>query len=534
MRKKSIFISFIILMILAFTGCGKNNKEQVSPDETNQSIDKEDVNLVKKYENKMVLGMDTPITLNPLYNTKSTVEQILYLIFSPLINIEEDGSVSGNIAKSWIVNDTNTAVTVTLRNDIKWHDGQSLTTDDVIYTMQKIKDITDSPYKDVMKNVQEVSKVDSFTFKVTYKTSFSGVMQTLFFPIIPKHIYEVGEGQNIKPVGSGPYKYKESPSTKSMNLISNSEYFKGEPNIKDIEVKFISDEEGILYAFKQGLIDIAYTSDTEWGKYTNEDASTSYEMISPLYEFMGINHDKVMFQNSFIREALIYGINRDELVHLFNLDHAIVTDTPISPALYIYDRTLETKKYDKEKVKLLLTTAGYKKDDNTGIFNKDGIPLSFTLMVNERDSVRTKVARQIQIMYQQVGIDMKIEIVDSQTYMDRIKANQFDAFLVGYQIGYATDLSFALHSKSIAESGNYTNYNDKQMDELLQKVFIAPNDKVYEAYQKLQQYFIKQTPFISLYFKKSVLVTKNSIEGDIKSTPTNVFYNVESWRISGN
>ncbi len=533
MSTRNRILSVIIAMLMLMTGCTSLIEQNKAPEENEQSNQMQELE-EKEYVNKMTLGMDTPLTLNPLYNTKSSVEQILYLIFNPLVNIEEDGSVSANLADSWIVNENNTSVTITLKQDVKWHDGESLTTDDVIYTMGQIKNIPDSPYKEVMANVQELVKVDDTTLKIIYKTSFSSVMQTLFFPVLPKHIYDTGDMQNINPVGSGPYKYKESPSTKSMSLVSNTAYFKGEPNIKDIEVKFISDGEGILYAFKQGLIDVTYTSDTEWGKYTNKDASSSYEMISPLYEFMGINHDKVMFQNASIREALIYGIDRDELVHLFNLDHAIVADTPISPVLNIYDRTLETKKHDREKAKLLLTTLGYQKDDTTGIFNKDGIPLSFTLLINDSNPIRMKVGRQIQIMYKSIGIDMQIEVVDEKTYMDRISANQFDAFLGGYQIGYATDLSFALHSNSIAKSGNYTNYKDTQMDELLQKAFIASNDNKYEAYQDLQQYFIKQTPVVSLYFKKSVLMTKNNIVGDIKPTPLNVFSNVEVWEILKN
>ena len=108
----------------------------------------------------------------------------------------------------------------------------------------------------------------------------------------------------------------------------------------------------MLYAFKQGLIDVIYTTETEWGKYTNDEASSSYEMVSPIYEFIGVNHNKVLFQNATIREALLYAINRQEMAHLFYLDHAVVTDTPISPVSYLYDRTLEIKNYDKEKAKL--------------------------------------------------------------------------------------------------------------------------------------------------------------------------------------
>ena len=132
-------------------------------------------------------------------------------------------------------------------------------------------------------------------------------------------------------------------------------------------------------------------------------------------------------------------------------------------------------------------------------------------------------------MYKDIGIDMKIEAVNENTYLERIVAKQFDAFLGGYQLGYATDLSFALHSTSILSGGNYTSYKDEQMDELLQQAFLAPTQTAVDAYQKLQQYFVKQTPYISLYFKKAVLITHNEIKGDIKPTPLNVFANVEKW-----
>ena len=139
----------------------------------------------------MVIAMDTPVTLHPLYNTQETVAQALYLIFSPLINIEEDGTISSNLAASWVVNESNTAITITLKEGVKWHDGTPLTTDDVLYTLDQIKNIPDSPYRNAVANLQESVKLDETTFKLVYKGSYSGVLQTLFFPIIPEHIYNV-------------------------------------------------------------------------------------------------------------------------------------------------------------------------------------------------------------------------------------------------------------------------------------------------------------------------------------------------------
>ncbi len=90
MKIKKRILSVIIAMVMLMSGCTSVTEENTIPDDNKENNQVEESE--KKFENKMTLGMDTPLTLNPLYNTKSSVEQILYLIFNPLINVEEDSS----------------------------------------------------------------------------------------------------------------------------------------------------------------------------------------------------------------------------------------------------------------------------------------------------------------------------------------------------------------------------------------------------------------------------------------------------------
>lgn len=534
-------LMLIGLLLISVSGCSllhqdvsdeQNNLLEESAGIEQESNTEEDSNM-QSTATQMVIAMNTPKTLNPLYNTQANVEQALYLLFSPLVNVKEDGSISDNLAKSWIINENNTAVTVTLKEGLTWHDGMPLTSDDVIFTLGKIQTIADSPYKQAVENLQTVEKIDSMTFKMVYKQSFSGILQTLFFPVIPEHIYNVenSDSMNIIPIGSGPYKYERTTPLEAIHLVANASYFNGKPNIERIQINLIPDEASSLYSFKQGLIDVVYTSETEWGKYTNNTSNTPVEMVSPIYEFMGLNFNKPLFQNEMIRNALVYALNRQDIVRLYYLGHAIVTDTPISPASYLYDKNLEIKEYDKEKAKLLLTQEGYQLDNDSGLMTKNGIPFSFTLMVNKENSDRVKVAKEMQRMYAEVGIDMQIDIVEKDVYLSRLVAKQYDAFLGGWQLSYALDLSFAFHSTSILSGENYINYKDEKMDELLQQAFLATSDTINEAYSQLQHYFASTNPYISLYFKKSVLMTKNIIGGNIEPTPLNVFANVEEWTI---
>lgn len=535
MKKRHKVFLILIMLLALLVGCtnkdlAEDNTVIVEP--SNMPIETEspqNTSNVSK-QGEMIIAMNTPTTLHPLYNVPENVQQVLFLIFSPLVNIEENGTISSNLAKSWVVNETETAVTITLRNDIKFHDGTPLTTADVIYTLQQIQQIPDSPYKSSVENIASMEAVDAYTLKIIYKQAFSGVLQTLFFPVIPKHIYDVKDQSSVimNPIGSGPYTFEDFTASKRMSLKGNSSYFKGKPLIENIKVNIIPDEESSLYAFKQGLIDVVYTDLTEWGKYANNKGTTSYEMASNIYEFMGLNFNKTIFQNANIREALLCAINRQDMVQRYYLEHAIVTDTPISPLSYLYDKSIEVRTYDKEKARFLLTQEGYEKGNN-GLLMKNNVPFSFSLLVNEENTDRVKIAKVIKELYAEIGIEVTVESVDKETYFNRIMNRQFDAFLGGFKLSYATDLSFALNSNRISSGENYVGYNDEAMNELLQKAFLANEETKAEAFSKLQQYFITKNPYISLYFKKSVMMTSSQIKGTVHPTPLNIFANVEVW-----
>lgn len=535
---KTIYKVLLICFIcFALVGCGTTNENEGKNMTHTQEQEEEQVTEIVETQEKPVVNKKSQLTIamnktqtfNPIINTQANVEQALYLIFSPLVNIEENGMISANLAKSWVVNPEQTAVTITLNDNITWHDGKPLTSDDVLFTLNQIAKAPESPYKQASRNIQAAEKFDDTTFKITYKQSFSGLLQTLFFPVIPAHIYGTGSQTEPKPVGSGPYMFDKVVGTDSIYLTANPNYFKGQPSIETIQIKLIPNEVNGLYSFKQGLIDIIYTTEAEWGKYTNSASNKAYEMIAPIYEFMGLNFNRALFQNKNVREALTYALDRDELVRLYYLEHATIADTPVSPSSYLYHQNLEVKKYDKEKARYLLAEEGYRLNQETGYLIKNGVPLTFTLMVNSENLDRVKVAKEMQKMYGEIGINLKIEEVDKETYLTRLQANQFDAFLGAWQLSYALDLSFAFRSPG---SQNYGNFSDAQMNVLLQNAFVAPSNTVNNAYEALQEYFVETIPCISLYFKHGVLITKAKVGGTVRPTPTNIFANVEEWRLS--
>lgn len=533
MKGKLYKLLGLLLCIVMAVGCSKGTTP--TQDKIDEPTKQEEVDGTTTEPTPSVLkiGMRNPITFNPIYNMDSSVQQNLYLIFDTLVDLNEDGSVSPNLAKGYVYTQEDKCMRIDLRQDVKWHDGEALTADDVAYTIEMIQKASESPYKSSIKNIGNVQVVDRYTLKIYYKQDFSGVYQTLFFPVVPKHIYKGTEEEQrqILPIGSGPYKYATSISHKEITLSANENYFMGAPQIKEIKMMIIPDEESHLYAFEQGLIDVIYTDVMDWGKYAKDKSANIYEIGTNCYEFMGINHNKPIFQNANIRNALVYALDRQKMSDIYYLGHSVVTDTLIAPHSYLFDPTLQIKSYDVEKAKLLLVGEGYTFDESSKLFTKNNLPLSFTLLVNEENKERVRVAESIKKMYEEVGIQVTIEKTDATTFNDRIRSKQFEAFLGGWKLSYIPDITFAFHSSQILNGDNFISYNNPNMDQLIRNAFSAHPDKIVEAYGKLQQFMAEQNPYISLYFKNGALITKKKVGGIIQPGPINIYANVEAWQI---
>ena len=529
--KKILLITLAGVLLL--TGCGGQTTTEDTPAEQDNEVVEEVVPTVHDTDSSIQISMQKPLTLHPIYNMDKSVQQNLYLIFDTLVNIEEDGSISSNIAINWTYSEEENAMTIRIRDDILWHDGTPLTSEDVVFSLKTILEANESPYKLSSKNVANVQELDAQTLKIFYRQPFSGSFQALFIPIIPKHIYNVtrDEALSLDPIGSGPYRFVKRIPQKEVELVANPTYFRGKPHIENIYIMITPDASSELDAFEQKLIDVIYTDVMDWGKYAKDKSATIYEMNTQYYEFMGINFNKPLFQNENIRDILVYGIDRQEILDLYYLGHGRVTDTPVSPHSHLFDPTLELKSYDKEKAKLLLVQEGYTFDTKSKYFMKNDTPLGFSLLVNSENKDRVAVAKGIQKMYKEIGIEVTIDEVDSETYRNRIYSKQYEAFLGGWKLSYVPDFTFAFHSSQITGGDNFVSYNDPKMDELLAQAFSASPLEVVAAYAPLQHYIAEKNPYISLYFRNGALVTQKKITGNIQPTPLNIYANIEEWEL---
>ncbi len=528
----------LLIIIIFLTAC--NNEELINNQQTTINNVTEDGIVQNQVLNKipatntnsLTLTMDNPQTLHPLYNMNESVDQILRLMFNTLVNIEPDGSVTPNLANYWAFNEAENSMIITLNTDIKWHDGTNLHADDVAYSIQVIQQASESIYKICVSNISRVTVLSPESLQIYYKQSFSGTYQTMFFPVIPQHIYDVGYAQAYQtlPVGSGPYKYASATTAKNLTLEANTSYFKGRPNIEMIDILFTPDHSAALSAFEQGLVDIVYTEVMDWGKYAKDKSTTIYEVPTQNYEFIGVNAKHSILGNANIREALVYGLDRTALVEMHYLGRATITDTPISPNSYLYSSGLEIRSLDREKLRLILAQEGYNFDEDNKVFMKDGEALSFKFLINGGNAERVEVAYDIMEKYREVGIILVPDVVDATTYVSRVQAGNFDLFLGGWKLSYIPDLTFAFHS-SQTKSNNFIGYSNADMDWLLEANYKSHPVNITYVYKDFQDFFLTENPYISLYFKNGALLTNTQISDNVDPDPLNVYSNIHEWEI---
>lgn len=463
-----------------------------------------------KQGGKIKLSMRNPKTLNPITNMDKSIDQTLKLVFDTLVKFDENDQVIPHVADLWTINAEGTILDIKLKKNILWHDGTELTSKDIIHSLDSIVNAPDSPYKLCVQNIINYSAIDDHSVRIIYKEPFSGYAYTLYFPIIPKHIEDI----NHNPIGTGPYIFESFMSGKSMELKSNSSYFKGSPYIDQIEILVTPDPNSDLYSFDQGIINVISTDVIDWEKYAKNKKSRIHEYMTMYYDYIGFNFNRPIFQNAKVRQALMYGLDRQYLLEKVYLYHGEISDVPVSPFSWLYEPQSKQYDLDVDQAKELL----------------GGNTHSFKLLVNNDNVQRKEVALAIRKMYSNIGIDLEIESVDAETYMERLQSRQYEMVIGGWDLSVVPDLSFAFHSSGALAGANYGGYVSSEMDQLLKNAFIAMDDEKFKtAYSDLQLYMAKELPYMSLYFKSAALIINENIKGDIRPHHMNIYDNIYEW-----
>ncbi len=424
------------------------------------------------------------------------------------------------LAESWETKDHQTWI-FHLRKNAKFHDGSPVTAEDVAFTVKYLpKNNPAWQFPDV--DCKEIKVIDKYTVQFTLNSVLGGKYPMGYWlPILPKHVWEKykdnWEGyDNAEAIGSGPFKLKEFKPGQYIWLVKNEDYWGEKPNVDDVILKTYGSAEAEYAALKTGEIDmIGYNGIGPFALKNFKGAKNVTIKIDPGITIVWLTfnlHKKNAITDLNVRKAIMYGINIDRITKMVLLGYADPADSFMYRELPEHNPNLNQYAYDVNKAKKLLSDAGYKDTDGNGILNdpKTGNDLSFEFLGTSEWTGDVRTMHLIKEQLKEIGIDIKLKVVDLDTFYDfwyTPNEDKFDIALGNEEPGPHADWiwEFARSWDNGGEGWNCAYYNNPEFDKLLDAMTSEPDiEKRKQELFKMQEILNRDLPYGFLFRRKAI------------------------------
>lgn len=460
--------------------------------------------------------------LNPMLDWNNPADRdINRLIFSGLIRFDDHGLPQPDLAESWGVSSDGTLYNFSIRPNATWHDGQPVTTDDVLFTVELIKSngsLFPQDIKDLWSQI-EIKKFDDKTFQFKLPEPFAPFLDYATFGVLPKHLLEsVPADQlasaefNLKPVGTGPYQFDSllisNGQISGVSLKVNQNYYLRPAYVEQVIFRYYPNAASAFDAYQQGeVLGISQIGNDILEAALMEPNLSVYTSRLPQMGlvFLNLNNPGVPFlQSEKVRHALLLGINRSIIVSRILKGQAIIADGPILPGSWAYYEEIEQFEYDPDAAAALLKEDGYVIPAGGGdVRAKDGQPLSFTL-THPDDETHTKIAQAIQSDWALIGVKVDLQAVSYDSMVnDFLATRNYQAALADLNTLRTPDPDPYLfwHQSEATGGQNYSQWDNRSASEYIETARIeADFESRLRLYRNFQVTFTKDMPSLPLYY----------------------------------
>lgn len=524
----------LLVVLLLFAACGR---------ESSTATNRPQQYVKPAFGDAVIEGtIGEASTLIPILATDASSHAVAAQVYNGLVKYDKNLHIVGDLAERFSVSPDGLTITFHLRRGVKWHDGFPFTSHDVIYTYHVIIDPkTPTAYSEDFKQVESVSALDDYTVRVTYAAPFAPALASWGASILPAHLLE---GRDItssplarKPVGTGPYRFREWVAGQKIVLDANPDYFEGPPYISRYIYRIIPDMSTMYMELKAGSIDLMSLTPVQYARQTASASFVSrfnkYRYPSSSYVYMGYNLRHPLFGDKRIRQAVAAAINKDELIQgvLFGMGRK--AHGPIVPSRWAYNPHVRDIAFNPQRAAQLLAQAGWREKNANGILVKDGKPFSFTILTNQGNQQRLLTAQIIQQRLRFVGIDVKIRVVEWATFLKEfVDKGNFEVVMLGWSTSPDPDLYDVWHSsKTKPGELNFIGFRNAEVDRLLvEGRSTFDSEKRRHAYFRIQEILADEQPYTFLYVPDALPVVSSRIRG-IEPAPAGIGHNQIRWYV---
>lgn len=527
------FAAGLSLWTASCGGCGEPKPQTAPAAETEAAPSPPpEYSPADKGDTLVIGGIGDAINLMPFMSSDATSHSISSLVFNALVTYDENLDFAPELAETWEVSEDNKSFTFHLRKDVKWHDGQPFTAADVELTFQAITHKeTPTAYAEDYLRVEKLEVLDPHTVRVTYPEPYSPALDSWTnLQILPAHILKdwfSPESNRIvdcplkeKPVGTGPYVFKSWTRQQEILLEANPDYFRGPFKIKQYRFRVIADLSTMFNELRAGGLDEMPLTPQQFVKQANTEEMNrrfnKFAYLSRGYTYMGFNLKHPVFSDKKVRQAVSYGINKNEIIDGVYLGQGEESTGPYVPMTRWNNPAVKGYPYDPAKATMLLGEAGWTDSDGDGVLDKDGKPFKFTLITNAGNDVREKIATVIQSNLKVLGIQVEIQTIEWAAFLKEfIHKRNYDAFILGWSLGIEPDQYLIWHTSQMKEGSlNHVGFSNEAADHLLEEGRrVLDLDERQKIYWQFHEIVSEEAPYVFLVASKSNIVIDKRFQG---------------------
>lgn len=490
-----------------------------------------------------------PRYINPILSQTSDADaDLVELLYAGLFRYDRTGSVEKHIASDYQVSEDGRTYTVFLRPGVRFHDGEELTADDVVFTIRSIQDpVYKSPLRANWQGV-EIVATDQYTVVFTLKKPYFGFLENLVVGILPKHIWEdiapdsftLADYNLSQPIGAGPYLFEDLAKDSqgnilSLHLRSNKEYFLAVPYIDRVTLRFYPDEDSLLAAYDRhelmGMHSVSHERATE---VTAKKGTRLYEFPLPRLFAVFLNTNKsVALAYDEVREALVLATDREAVLEDVLKGHGTISAGPLPSFVHGYVEA--SVPFDVDRANALLDEKGWKQGGD-GIRFKGETVLSFELTVPDWPELM-RTADLFREAWRAIGVRVDVKAQSqADLHQNVVRPREYQALLFGQGSMLNPDPYSFWHSSQKNDPGlNLAFYENKEVDELLADAReMLDFEKRQEVFQRFQSIIANEHPAVFLYSPNYLYAVSDIVKG-ISPHPINFpssrLSDIASWYI---
>ena len=491
-----------------------------------------------------------PQSLNPLFALLNDADRdISELIFAGLLKYDQEGSLIKDLAKDYKISKDGKIYEFTLEDNLFWSDGEEITTQDIVFTIESVRNPeVQSPLRLIWQEVK-VEKTDNKTIKFILPNPYPPFLENFTFKILPYHIFNkvspqafiLEPPQNLTSSGQFEIKVIEKDSENKIRkiILERNPNFHGKASfLEKIEITFIPTT-GDFPTWKNKALSFAGISSEQ--KSIFKENFNIYKLSVPRYFALFLNQNKSILSQKEVREALAFATPKNEIIEKILLGEARIIDSPFLPENRI-EGDFKQYKFNLKKAREILEKAGWQDKDKDGIREKilkEGektTPLKLILFTVEQEELK-KAAEIIQARWKEIGVKLVIRTLEpTKLLQENIKERKYDILLFGQGLSIIPDpYPFWSSFQKEYPGLNLSLYQNKDIDELLKNSREELNSKKRRGLlQKAQQKITDDIPAIFLYSPYYLYAVRDEvkgIDGKYIVDPSKRFINIENWYI---